>query len=79
MRQMEMFLPAVAWGISPTATQADEALAASTGSAFAADPEQHAWRFGMEPITGLTLYVRSLCMHHAPSDQLPADASWAAL
>lgn len=37
--------------------QADEALAASTGNVFEADPEQHGWVYGMEPITGLTLYV----------------------
>lgn len=37
--------------------QADEALAASTGNVFEADPEQHGWRYGMEPVTGLTLYV----------------------
>lgn len=39
--------------------QADPALATSTGSAFAADADAHGYRFGVEPVTGLTVYVRS--------------------
>ena len=54
--------------------KADEALAASTGNAFQADPDQHAWRFGMEPVTGLTLSVSSLVIlqlsYHPPSASL---------
>ena len=39
--------------------QADPALAASTGSSFAADSDAHGYRFGVEQVTGLTVYVRS--------------------
>ena len=49
--------------------QADDALAASTGNAFAPDPAQHDWMYGMEPVTGLTLYVS------CPLATLPAPLS----
>ncbi|KAK9917273.1 hypothetical protein WJX75_002617 [Coccomyxa subellipsoidea] len=40
----------------PHFLQADESLAASTGARFAPDPDVHGYKFGVEPVTGLTVY-----------------------
>lgn len=47
--------------------QADESLAASTGARFAPDLDVHGYKFGVEPVTGLTVYVRNHSPHQPRS------------
>lgn len=44
--------------------QADDILPASTRFAFYPNEDQHGYRFGVDPTTGVTVYVRTDTLSH---------------